>query len=178
MFFVIAIVATAAGTAAAKGTTKIRELMNEGKTVKCNCAYCGSNGPHYFKKIDRSWTMSGVVGFLTGGAGGIVSGIIARKLYTCCYCERLIHEDGSKRGWNADEALSNALDNFVDYPKLEEYYEELASLNQRCKVISQKEKQEIDELKKQINKKNIDYEKLEQRVITLISKLKRDNNIS
>lgn len=170
-------IAVASGMAAAKGTTKVREFMNDGETIKCKCSYCGSKGPHLFKKIDRSWTSGGVVGFLTGGAGGIVSGIIAKKLYECNHCGHLIHLDGSKRGWNLDNAFSNAADNFIDYPKLEESYEELASLNERNKKVSQKYQQQIEGFKEEINKKNIDHAELEKRVRKLIAKIKKDNKL-
>lgn len=174
-FLVIALVSIASGMGAAKGTTKIREIINEGETIDCKCSYCGKKGKHVFYKIDRSWVTGGALGFLSGGIGGSISGFIAKKLYKCNHCGKLIYEDGGKRKWNADTALNNAVRSFTCYPELEDAYEELSNLIERNKVIELKYQKEIEDLKKEINKKNVNQFELEKKVRLLINKIKKDN---
>lgn len=173
---IFAAVAIAVGTAAAKGTTKFREFMNEGESVYCKCVYCQTECYNQFSKIDRS-DSSMVIGLLSGGIGGVVSGMVAGKLYICSNCGNLIKEDGSEPGWNAGDALEYAIENFIDYPELGKYYEELASLIERNKIIEHKYRKEIDYLNEKLNQKDIDNIKLTDEVRRLIDKIKRDNNL-
>lgn len=167
-FLIIAIVSIASGMGAAKGTSKIRELINEGEIIDCECSYCHNYGKHLFYKIDRSWVTGGAIGFLSGGIGGTIGGFIAKKLYKCSHCGKLIYEDGTKREWNADTALNNAVRSFTCYPELEDAFEELSGLVERNKVIEFKYKYEIEKLKDEINEKEINQNELEKKIRLLI----------
>lgn len=174
-FLVIAIVSIASGMGAAKGTAKIREFINEGETIDCECSYCHKYGKNEFYKIDRSWVTGGAIGFLSGGIGGTIGGFVAKKLYKCSHCGKLIYEDGSKRDWNADSALNNAVRSFTSSPEIEDAYEELSNLVERNKAIELKYKNEIEKLKIEINTKDVNVIELEKKVRLLIDKIKKDN---
>ena len=163
-------IAAAAGIAASKGTTKVREYINDGEICNVECPYCSNGGPHKFAIIDRSYAAGAGIGILAGGVGGAIGGAIAKKIFKCNLCGRAIYENGEKPGWNADKAISA----FFKYKPLENAYDELQHLIARNQTITQKHTNEIIELRKELEKEKSNKKELEKKIRIIIEKMKSE----
>lgn len=170
MIIVAALIGAVSGAAASKGTSKVREFLNDGESIERKCPDCAFKGPHPFVTIDRSWATGATIGLLTGGVGGVVSGAIAKKIFYCERCNGEFYETGEKPTWNADKALEA----FVNYPELKEAYDKLESLLARNQHIARKHQNEIIELERKLRITNSDKRRLTQQVQNLVAILERE----
>lgn len=162
------ILSAASGSAATKGTAKIREFMNEGEKVRCPCPGCKWQGPHVFHKIDVSWSASIAGGFAWGAIGGTAKGVFADRLFICARCGTTMTEDGSPPSWNSDEALKV----LVTYPSLKQAIQDLQGLVARNQTIVQQYAERIKDLERRLNDMKSDKVALENDIRLLSAQIR------
>lgn len=170
-FLIMGAIGSVFGPMAAKGVSKIREFINEGETINCYCYNCNDYGPHNFAIIDRSWAAGAGVGFFTGGIGGSIAGFTAKKIFRCNNCGRAIYSDGSRPGWNADQAIQA----FFGYDELKVVAEELQEIVSSNQKIAKKYTKEIERLESELQDVKSDKQLLKEKISNLIAKIKSNN---
>lgn len=163
-------IATAAGAATAKGTSKAREYFNDGETVRCKCPRCENRGPHKFSRIDRSAAAGATLGFLAGPLAGAAGGVLAKRVFKCRRCGGELYENGKKPTWNAGKAI----DAFIHYPALQEDAEELRRVIAMHRTVAQKRAAKIERLERDLADSKADQERLRKRIRALIRVIKRE----
>jgi predicted Zn finger-like uncharacterized protein len=164
------LVAGAGGLAAAKGTKWVRSKTNKKESALCLCYRCDNPGPHYFNDIARSSTASVAIGFVGGALGGLISTLMAGKLFQCRKCGAILKDSGQSV-WLADEAIKH----FMDYPELHENLVKLqhliAAKDENIKELVRQHNDEINQFEQAFCRQKLSKEELSQRVIQLTALL-------
>jgi len=162
------LIAAFSGAAASKGTSKVREFLNDGEKIDCKCPRCADGGPHVFACIDRSVVGGAFIGVVLGAAGGAVAGVLARRIFRCRSCSVAMYDEGQRPTWNADEAIAA----FVQYPKLKAVTEDLQGLVARNQAVAARHAAAIADLEHRLQRAEGDKVALERDLRRLVDRMR------